>query len=110
MKLLPAFGIIVFTALMLYAVLGLPVTHNPDVKQYYLQNALEKTGSANIVNAIVWDFRAYDTLGEETVLFAAVLAVFLIVHKKSEFKFRTLKKHISRTRKQESRSQRNTKQ
>jgi len=98
MKLLPAFGIIVFTALMLYAVLGLPVTHNQDVKQYYLQNALERTGSANIVNAIVWDFRAYDTLGEETVLFAAVLAVFLIVHKKSEFKLRTLKKHISRAK------------
>ena len=98
MKLVPIFGLIIFTTLMLYAVSDLPITHNPDVKQYYLENALQKTGSANAVNAIVWDFRAYDTLGEETVLFAAVIAVFLIVHKKSEFKLKTLKKQIPKTK------------
>ncbi|MFH1433049.1 MAG: hydrogen gas-evolving membrane-bound hydrogenase subunit E [archaeon] len=94
MKLLPVYGVLVFTILLLYAVSDLPINHNPAVKNYYLQNSLEKTGSPNIVNAIVWDFRAYDTLGEETVLFTAVLAVFLIVHRKSEFKLKTLKKHI----------------
>ena len=98
MKLVPIFGLIIFATLMLYAVSALPITHNPNVKQYYLENALQKTGSANIVNAIVWDFRAYDTLGEETVLFTAVIAIFLIVHKKSEFKLKTLKKHISKTK------------
>ena len=53
-----------------------------STKDYYIQNSIEKTGSANIVNSIVWDFRSYDTLGEETVLFTAILAVFLIAHKK----------------------------
>lgn len=95
MKLLPILGLTIFMTILLYAVSGLPITHNPNVKDYYLENSLEKTGSANIVNAIVWDFRAYDTLGEETVLFTAVLAIFLIVHKKSEFKLKTLKKRIS---------------
>lgn len=95
MKLLPVFGLSVFMAILLYAVFSLPITHNPNVKDYYLENSLEKTGSANIVNAIVWDFRAYDTLGEETVLFTAVLAIFLIVHKKSEFNIKTFKKRIS---------------
>ena len=53
-----------------------------NIKDYYIQNSIEKTGSANIVNSIVWDFRSYDTLGEETVLFAAIIAVFLVAHKK----------------------------
>ena len=53
-----------------------------NIKNYYIQNSLEKTGSANIVNSIIWDFRSYDTLGEETVLFAAIIAVFLVAHKK----------------------------
>ena len=53
-----------------------------NVNKYYTHNALEKTGSANVVNSIVWDFRGYDTLGEETVLFTAIVAVFLIAHKK----------------------------
>ncbi|MCK5474238.1 MAG: hypothetical protein KAI53_02425 [Candidatus Aenigmarchaeota archaeon] len=54
-----------------------------EVQEYYTKNSIEKTGSANIVNAIVWDFRSYDTLGEETVLFTAIIAIFLIAHKKS---------------------------
>jgi multisubunit Na+/H+ antiporter MnhB subunit len=52
---------------------------NRRVAEYYLREGLELTGSANIVNAIVWDFRGYDTLGEETVLFCAALGVFLVV-------------------------------
>ncbi|NIO22535.1 MAG: hypothetical protein GTN38_00725 [Candidatus Aenigmarchaeota archaeon] len=49
------------------------------VANYYLENALEDTGSANLVSSIVWDFRGFDTLGEETVLFTAALGVFTIV-------------------------------
>ena len=50
-----------------------------EVADYYLNNALEKTGSANVVSSIVWDFRGFDTLGEETVLFTAAIGVFTIV-------------------------------
>ncbi|MBW6451472.1 MAG: hypothetical protein K0B02_01965 [DPANN group archaeon] len=46
--------------------------------QYYLNNGLEETGSANIVNSIVWDFRGYDTLGEESVLFIAATGVYFL--------------------------------
>jgi multicomponent Na+:H+ antiporter subunit B len=52
------------------------------VAEYYLQSGVFHTGSANIVNAIVWDFRGYDTLGEETVLFTAAMGVFLVVRRK----------------------------
>ena len=33
----------------------------------YLRTGLEETGAANIVTAVLLDFRAYDTLGEATV-------------------------------------------
>jgi multicomponent Na+:H+ antiporter subunit B len=52
---------------------------NRAIAVYYLNNSLTDTGSANAVNAIVWDYRGYDTLGEETVLFAAALGVFIII-------------------------------
>ncbi len=50
-----------------------------DIGKYYLDGGLEKTGSANLVTSIVWDFRGFDTLGEETVLFTAAIGVFTIV-------------------------------
>ena len=55
---------------------------NKAVALHYLRNGLVLTGSANIVNAIVWDFRGYDTMGEETVLFAAAMGVYLIIRRK----------------------------
>jgi multisubunit Na+/H+ antiporter MnhB subunit len=49
----------------------------------YLQEGLEKTGAANIVTAVLLDFRAYDTLGEATVLFCAVLGALAILRRKA---------------------------
>ena len=49
----------------------------------YLRNGLEKTGAPNIVTAILLDFRAYDTLGEATVLFCAVLGAQTILRRKT---------------------------
>jgi len=45
----------------------------------YLADGLKETGSANIVTAILLDYRAYDTLGETTVLFAAVLGALAVL-------------------------------
>jgi multisubunit Na+/H+ antiporter MnhB subunit len=47
----------------------------------YIATGLKLTGAANIVAAIILDFRAYDTLGEATVLFTAVLGVLTIVRR-----------------------------
>ena len=55
---------------------------NKHVAEFYLENGLNITKSPNIVNSIVWDFRGYDTLGEETVLFCAALGVFMIIRSK----------------------------
>jgi len=45
------------------------------VSQDYLDRGLAETGSANLVTSVILDYRAYDTLGEATVLFAAVIGV-----------------------------------
>lgn len=49
-----------------------------SVGQQYLENAPGQTGAANVVTSIVWDYRAYDTLGEATVLFTAVCGVMML--------------------------------
>ncbi len=49
------------------------------IAQEYVQLGLERTGAANIVSAIILDFRGYDTLGEATVLFTAVVGVLTVM-------------------------------
>lgn len=51
------------------------------VAKIYLQEGLSMTGATNLVASVILDFRAYDTLGEATVLFTAVIGVLAIVRK-----------------------------
>lgn len=51
--------------------------------QHYLEHGLAQTGSANIVTAVLLDFRAYDTLGEATVLFCAVLGALTVLRRRA---------------------------
>ena len=48
-----------------------------SVGQQYLENAPQQTGATNVVTSIVWGYRGYDTLGESTVLFTAVVGVLM---------------------------------
>jgi multisubunit Na+/H+ antiporter MnhB subunit len=69
---LPAFGTAIFTQV-------------PDAaSQVYLSEGLQRTGAANIVTSVILDFRAYDTLGEATVLFTSILGASVILRKKSK--------------------------
>lgn len=52
------------------------------VSRRYLENSATDTGAANIVAAIILDYRAYDTLGEATVLFTAVVGVLTVMRRK----------------------------
>jgi len=49
------------------------------VSQFYEANSLTKAYGANIVNVILVDFRALDTLGEVAVVVTAALAVVAVV-------------------------------
>jgi multisubunit Na+/H+ antiporter MnhB subunit len=49
------------------------------VAQHYLDAGLEQTGATNLVASVILDYRAFDTLGEASILFTAVLAVLAVV-------------------------------
>ncbi|MBN1281041.1 MAG: hypothetical protein JXA00_05270 [Candidatus Thermoplasmatota archaeon] len=45
---------------------------------YIIANAQDDTGTNNAVTSVVFDYRGFDTLGEATILFAAVAGVLLV--------------------------------
>jgi multicomponent Na+:H+ antiporter subunit A len=53
---------------------------NAEVADYYLEQSLPKGHGANVVNIILTDFRGLDTLGEITVLFAAMLGIYGLLY------------------------------
>ncbi|MCK4751880.1 MAG: DUF4040 domain-containing protein [Planctomycetes bacterium] len=54
-----------------------------SASQTYISEGFQKTGAANIVSAVILDFRAYDTLGETTILFTSILGATVLLRKKS---------------------------
>ncbi|KAF0195246.1 MAG: hypothetical protein FD169_1493 [Bacillota bacterium] len=52
------------------------------IMQKYLADSTVDTGAINTIAAIILDYRAYDTLGEATVLFVAVVAVSAVFYKR----------------------------
>jgi len=67
---LPVFGTAVFTKMPEAASLT------------YISEGLKKTGAANLVASVILDFRAYDTLGEATVLFTSIIGATVILRRK----------------------------
>jgi len=57
---------------------GTPVLDG-GVSQYYLHNAYEQTGVTNVVTAVLVGYRGFDTLGEAAVVFAAGVAMLLVL-------------------------------
>lgn len=55
---------------------GTPI--NTEMDTYFLGDTQEYTGASNVVTAVVFDYRGFDTLGEATVLFTAVSGTILI--------------------------------
>lgn len=80
-------AVVIFIGLFLYfackALLEIPVFGTPIMKvaERYLQSGLKETGAANLVSAIILDYRGLDTLGEATVLFTAVIGVLTVIRK-----------------------------
>ena len=69
---LPAFGTPIFVKL-------------PEAASAtYISKGLQDTGAANIVAAIILDYRGYDTLGEATVLFTSIIGATVILRKNAK--------------------------
>lgn len=77
---------IALIGVLLYTVALLPQygQENPravEVSDRYIEHGLEETGAVNIVAGMILDYRAFDTLGESHVLFAALLCVMILLKK-----------------------------
>ena len=80
---------IVFVFLGVFLIFGyfcmkdLPKFGNPlmRIAQSFVNNGMKETGATNLVSSVVLDYRAYDTLGEATILFTAVIGVLAVMRK-----------------------------
>ena len=68
-------GVMFFASAMLIHPYGAPPSVMDD---YMIENSQQQTGTNNVVSAVVFDYRGYDTLGEATVLFLAATAVIML--------------------------------
>ncbi|MEF8812599.1 MAG: hydrogen gas-evolving membrane-bound hydrogenase subunit E [Halovenus sp.] len=63
---------------VLYATPGEGAGPTPTA-EFYVENAVPEGGGANVVNVILTDFRAFDTLGESIVILTAALSVLVLL-------------------------------
>lgn len=77
-------------ALLMFTVTTLPSFGSPDhpinneVSARYIEKGLQETGAVNIVTGMILDYRAFDTLGESTVLFTAAMVVLFLLRLDAE--------------------------
>ncbi len=80
-----AFIIIILGSLLLLMASEMPTFGDPDnpsnnqVSQRYSRDIIRDTNIPNVITGIITDYRAYDTLGEATVLFAGIAAVLTVL-------------------------------
>jgi multicomponent K+:H+ antiporter subunit A len=66
-------------AALSYAMLTRPAPQS--ISPFFLARSLPEGGGANVVNVMLVDFRAFDTLGEITVLGAVALTVYALLRR-----------------------------
>jgi multisubunit Na+/H+ antiporter MnhB subunit len=77
-------AVLFFSLVALFFILSALLMHpfgQPDdstMDDYMIRHTQEQTGANNGVTAVVFDYRGFDTLGEATILFAAVAGVIML--------------------------------
>ncbi len=82
-------GFVVFAALFYFFLnaiehldpLGM---HSLGMAEPYVNGAVERTGSVNLVTGVLFDFRAYDTMGEAVILYTAALGALTLLRMKGK--------------------------
>lgn len=82
------FGIafILFFSFMVISALNMRPFGEPafsEMDDYFIENVQVETGANNVVTSIVFDYRGFDTLGEATVLFTAVVGIVALFRRVS---------------------------
>src|SRR5690606_38320517 len=66
-------------AALAFAVLTRP--NVAEIRDYYIDNALDVAGGRNVVNEILVDFRSFDTFGEITVVAIVAIIVYSLLRR-----------------------------
>ncbi len=83
--LVPLFVVIVTGAGLLYSTSDMPTFGDPNapvhthVAPRYIDQSGEEVGIPNIVTSVLASYRSFDTLGEVTVVFTALIAILLLL-------------------------------
>jgi len=94
-------GVIIFALFLLWvllvaAVIALPPMGSSETPAYthvvprYLEKEVEEGGANNIVTGIILNYRGYDTMGEVTVIFTALICVLAVLGREN------IKRHTSK--------------
>ena len=80
------FGVFIVFVSIVYR--EMPEFGNPllRVSQEYITEGFSISNTSNLVTAILLDFRAYDTLGEATVIFTSIIGALVILRRKGRIK------------------------
>lgn len=98
MRIISYFSLVAVGAVLIYASLGLPyrgdsnalvnqdtsLTGTPVASSYYIKNTLRDANTPNIVTSILGDYRSFDTLGEEVVIFTAGIICYLLLRREKK--------------------------
>ncbi len=82
---LPLFVVLVTGAALVYGTLDMPRFGDPGnpihhhVAPRYLEESGHEIGIPNVVTSVLASYRGYDTMGETTVIFTAVVGVLLLL-------------------------------
>jgi multicomponent Na+:H+ antiporter subunit B len=82
---LPLFVVAVTGGVLVYGTLDMPSFGDPGnpihhhVAPHYLEESRHEIGVPNVVTSVLASYRGYDTMGETTVIFAAVVGVLLLL-------------------------------
>ena len=77
-KIIFAIAFLIFFSFLMVSAINMRTFGEPTISEmddYFIKNAQYETGANNVVTSIVFDYRGFDTLGEATVLFTAVVGV-----------------------------------
>ncbi|NMA01982.1 MAG: hypothetical protein GX923_05385 [Clostridia bacterium] len=84
-KIISLISLVLMIGIFFITIESLPIVGDPHspasthVSPHYIEKSAEETGAPNFVAAILADYRGYDTLGENIVIFTAGVSTVLIL-------------------------------
>ena len=75
----PLLVVLVTGSILVYGTLDMPPYGDPGNPPHYLEESEHEIGIPNVVTSVLASYRGYDTMGETTVIFTAMVGVLLLM-------------------------------